>query len=225
MARPGRLLCRAGAAGGALGVEPLGEPLNEVGRARKRPLGEPVLRWGPYSLGVGRAVLRSYWASPHLLGVRRASTKRPGHFHSLARHCACSALPTSARSALLVKVSARQGALGFSHMSKTVQNRYSTHSTRARNPGSQCSVACLVKYNTLTHIARNLGKWMFVGLALRTRRILHGFCMNIETCHFNMLVFCTVLHGFCTWNKQLFCMTQTALANYKFLSVQNMQHK
>ena len=35
----------AGQAGGALGVEPLGEPSNEVGRARtKRPLGEPVLR-------------------------------------------------------------------------------------------------------------------------------------------------------------------------------------
>ena len=44
---------------------------------------------------------------------------------------------------------------------------------------------------------------MFGGLALR-RRILHGFCMNIETCHFDMLVFCTVLHGFCMWNSLFF---------------------
>ena len=39
------------------------------------------------------------------------------------------------------------------------------------------------------------GEWMFSGLALRTRRILHGFCMNIETCHFDMWFFarfCTV---------------------------------
>ena len=33
---------------------------------------------------------------------------------------------------------------------------------------------------------------------------LHGFCMNIETCHFDMLVFCTVLHGFCMWNSLFF---------------------
>ena len=89
------------------------------------------------------------------------------------------------------------------------------------------------------HIARNPGR-------VRVRRvgtpyaphfawILHGFCMNIETCHFDMLVFarfCTVfacgtacffsheqlflhdmwnsLHVFLRDTNSFFCMTRTA---------------
>ena len=83
-------------------------------------------------------------------------------------------------------------------------------------PGkSGCSVACLVRFCTYSTLARNPGR-------VRVRRVgapyaphfawfLHGFCMNIETCHFDMLVFCTVLHGFCMWNSLFFFHTWNSL--------------
>ena len=53
--------------------------------------------------------------------------------------------------------------------------------------------------------------------------------MNIETCHFDMLVFCTVLHGFCMWNslffshvEQLFLHDTNSLFFARFLHVEQL---
>ena len=91
------------------------------------------------------------------------------------------------------------------------------------------SIQAFIPYSTYAHIPRNSGR-------VDVRRVgapyaphfawfLDGFCMNIETCHFDMFVFCTVLHGFCMWNSlffshvehiflhhtnSFFCITRTA---------------
>ena len=66
------LRCRAGAAGGALGVEPLGEPSNEVGRASTH-WASPY--WASHRTRLGRAIKRG-WGEPSS-EVGRASTKGP----------------------------------------------------------------------------------------------------------------------------------------------------
>ena len=67
----------------------------------------------------------------------------------------------------------------------------------------------------IAHIARNPGRVDVrragAPYAPHFAWFLHGFCMNIETCHFDMLVFCTVLHGFCMWNSLFFFHTWNSL--------------
>ena len=105
--------------------------------------------------------------------------------------------------------------------------RYSTYSTYSKEPGeSGCSVACLVRYSTYSTYSKEPGvRRVGAPYAPHFAWFLHGFCMNIETCHFDMLVFarfCTVFACgtacfFHTWNSlhvflhdtnSFFCMTR-----------------
>ena len=70
---------------------------------------------------------------------------------------------------------------------------------------------------------------MFSGLALRTRRILHGFCMVFAcgtACAFFCMTrtACTVLHGFCMWNSlHVFLHDTNSLHGFaRFLHVEQL---